>query len=474
MSDSGRALPDLRLGDEFPPVPAAEWEAQALRDLGEQAFETRLLWRTDDGLTVKPFFTRDDLAGLPQPALSTPSADVPWRIASVASWSPDAVRADRVHDAGGTAVHELAWAVAEVVDRWAAGVAGSPAGARVDLVCAVGSTYFVEIAKLRAVRRLWARAQGAFDNADVSAATLRLHARTARANKSVLDPYTNLLRVTTEAMAAVIGGADVVFVEPHGFAAHLAVNVQHLLAHEAHLGATADPAFGAYYVEWLTDALAAEAWRVFQEIEAAGGYAAALDAGLLRTHLMAPRQARQRDVATRRRTLVGVNTYPDPVSSSPSPASLPVNDAPLPFAPGTAPPLRLAQPFEDIRARTVRHAASQGRPPIVQLLTRGDLAARTARAAFSRNLFGCAGFTIVESDQPAPDADLVVLCGADADYATMLDDVASTVTAPIVVAGRPDLLGDVLPAERVHGFVHARSDAVEVLSHWQDRLGMAR
>ena len=112
--------------------------------------------------------------------------------------------------------------------------------------------------------------------------------------------------------------------------------------------------------------------------------------------------------------------------------------------------------------------------PLVHLLTRGDLAARTARAAFSRNLFGCAGFTISEGDSLVPDADLVVLCGADADCAAMLDDVAPDVTAPIVVAGRPDLLTGAAGGSRVDGFIYAGIDAVEVLSHWQDRLGVAR
>ena len=467
MRDAVPALPPLRLRDAFTPVPAADWEAQVLHDLGGQAFETRLLWRTDEGLTVKPFFTRDDLATLP--ACVPSSSDVRWQIAGAASWSSDAIRADHVNEAGGGPLHELAWAVAEAVDRWAAATAAQPPPARVDVVCAVGSTYFVEIAKLRAMRRLWARAQGAFDVASIRNAAICLHARTARANKSVLDPYANLLRVTTEAMAAVLGGADVVLVEPHGFAPHLAIDVQHLLAHEAQLGSTADPACGSYYIEWLTDALASAAWPIFQAIEAAGGFEAALEAGLLEAHLQAQREARQRDVATRRRPLVGVNTYPDPAAPAPLAVPSPPGDAPP-----QAPPLRLAQPFEAIRARTGRHAQAGGRLPLVHLLTRGDLAARTARAAFSRNLFGCAGFTISEGDSLVPDADLVVLCGADADCAAMLDDVAPDVTAPIVVAGRPDLLTGAAGGSRVDGFIYAGIDAVEVLSHWQDRLGVAR
>ncbi len=100
---------------------------------------------------------------------------------------------------------------------------------------------------------------------------MRLHVRTARANTSTHDPYTNLLRATTEAMSAAIGGADTMLVEPHGYDAHLAINVQRILAEEAHLDAVADPAGGSYYIEAITDALAREAWTQFQALEAARG-----------------------------------------------------------------------------------------------------------------------------------------------------------------------------------------------------------
>ncbi len=125
------------------------------------------------------------------------------------------------------------------------------------------------------------------------------------------DPYTNLLRATTEALAAVIGGCDGLQVEAFGFEPHLADNVQHILREEAHMGEVADPAGGSYYIEALTDALARAAWKLLQEMEAAGGYRAAVESGALDKALAETRAAREKAVALRRRTLVGVNNYPD-------------------------------------------------------------------------------------------------------------------------------------------------------------------
>ncbi|HTV01198.1 MAG TPA: methylmalonyl-CoA mutase family protein [Luteitalea sp.] len=499
MAERSHAVPPLRLREAFPAVTTEAWDALVRQDLAGQSYETRLLWHTDEGLTVKPFYRAEDLsptsetrderlptgerglhtADSPQP---TADGDIPtsgWQIAVQPTWSADAIRGDLIHDAGGNAVHELAWILAEAVERHLetgdvvtadadAPAAGPYLDRATEIVSAVGSAYFVEIAKLRALRRLWARALTAFP--PTTSPAMRLHVRTSRANKSALDPGTNLLRVTTEAMSAVLGGADVVLVEPHGFDPHLAVNVQHLLAEEAHLGATADPAAGAYYIEWMTDRLGAAAWALFQSIESSGGYATAARAGLREEHLEAAREARRRDVATRRRVLVGVNTYPDVESPAPVPLPSPSPDDES----GALHTVRLAEPFEAIRVRTSRHAAATGRIPRVHLLTRGDVVRRMARAAFSRNLFGCAGLAVSESTELPADADLIVLCAADADYPALVDEIRPAVSVPLIVAGRPASNIECLEAAGVDDFIYAGIDAVATLTMWQDRLGLAR
>lgn len=474
--------PALRLLAEFPPISSDEWEEAARQELKGQDYETRLVWRTDEGIAVKPFYRSSDLEPLLERlrvAAVPPyrrGAGAGWQATETAMWPADAVRADLLHDAGATAVQELGWALAEGVDRvataTAAGATLDEAARAIAFVFAVGSTYFLEIAKLRAARMLWWSALRAFaaDAPERAAASgpMRLHVRTARANKSRYDPYTNLLRATTEAMSAAIGGADTLLVEPQGYDPHLAINVQRILAEEAHLDAVADPAAGSYYVEALTDAIAREAWVLLQQVEAAGGYAAAVRAGLLEQQLQASRAMREEAVSSRRRTLVGVNDYPDLTEQAPSAGPFPAAEGS-----GVLASLRLAAPFEAMRARTARHASLVGRAPTVHLLTRGDVTMRSARATFCLNFFGCAGLRITQGDALPAQADLVVLCSADDEYPALAREVVSTVAVPVLVAGHPKAHLDALTAAGVQGFVHARSDAVQTLTFWQDRLGMA-
>lgn len=469
--DTARDPEPLGLREAFPPVPTREWVDVATRDLKGGDYETRLRWRTDEALAVEPFYRGGDLDGLEPQVDAVPGAAPwvrgtgrPWRNLDDAAWPDDAVRADVLHDAGATIVEEVAWAIAEGVDRLAATPEDErrAAAGRLAFVFAVGSTYFLEIAKLRAVRLLWHSAVTAFDPAAPGSATL--HVRTARANKSAWDVHTNLLRATTEAMAAVIGGADTLLVEPQGYDPHLALNVPRILAEESHLDAVADPAGGSYLVEVLTDAIARQAWARFQAIESAGGYRAAVDAGLLAAALDETRAARRHAVATRRRTLVGVNAYADAAVTSPSPGPFPDPEGAGPLA-----PLRLAEPFEALRARTARHAAQSGRRPLVHLVTRGA----AARADFCRDLFGCAGFDVTQDEGVGPDADLLVLCSADETWLALASEVAPAAAAPVIVAGRPPDDPSPLRAAGIEGFVHAGIDAVDALGHWQDRLGMA-
>jgi methylmalonyl-CoA mutase len=485
MSEAPKATgaAPLRLRELFPPVSTAAWQALARQDLKGQDYEARLVWRTEDGVSVQPFHRAEDLDDLRDRLRTVPGAppyvrgaDVGWHTADPAAWPADAIRADLLHDAGATAVQELGWALAEGVERIAravdAGASLAEAAHARAFVFAVGSTYFVEIAKLRAARVLWWHVLHAFEpdapERAAAAGPMRLHVRTARTNKSVYDPYTNLLRATTEAMAAAIGGADTLLVEPHGFDPHLASNVPRILAEEAHLDAVADPAGGSYFIEALTEALAREAWALLQRIEAAGGRDAALRAGLLEQQLSESRAARQQAVSFRRHTLVGVNNYPDLTADAPS-------EGPFPQPEGDGPltPTRLAAPFEALRARTARHAAVSGRKPVVHLLTRGDVRMRMARANFCLNFFGCAGLAITQGEAVPDDADLVVLCAADDDYPALAAAVVPAVRVPVIVAGNPKALVAALTAAGVQGFVHVRSDAVFTLTLWQDRLGMA-
>jgi len=466
----------LNLGQDFPAVPTAAWEAAVAKDLKGADYEKKLVWRTDEGIPVRPYYRAENMAGLEAQTETAPGqfpfargSGKPFESSDAIPTGPNAIRADELAEAGGNAVEQLGFALAAGVERLTALAATGTvdeAARSIEFVYSIGSTYFLEIAKLRAARLIWAQAVAAFGPADPQSALARIHARTTRLNKSVYDRYTNLLRVTTEGLAAAVGGCDKLTVEPFGFDQHLAVNVGRILRHEAHVDAVADPAGGSYYVEALTDSLARAAWKLFQQVEAAGGYGKAVESGAIAKALETSRAKLQKAVASRYRTLVGVNNFPD-LKEKTAGATAPAERS------AAFPPYRLAEAFEKIRRRTERHAAKTGRVPKVLLLMRGDLKMRMVRSNFSFNFFGCAGFDVVEAEEyVGAGADLIVLCSSDAEYLALAQEVCAAAGVPVIVAGKPKEQIDALKAAGVAGFIHIQSDAVQTLSEWQKRLGM--
>jgi methylmalonyl-CoA mutase len=433
------------LASDFPPTTTAEWEAQIVKDLKGADYQKRLVWRTDEGIAVRPYYRSEHVT----PRDPLPNAAGTWELVLPGSEPALSVSAIEAHEQGATAVQDVAYALAQGADRLAGDRDVTTLG------FAIGSNHFMEIAKLRSARRLWSAVASAF-GANGGA---RIHARTAGENKTLYDPYVNMLRVTTEALAAVLGGCDSLTITPCGFDSHLAENVHHILRDESHLDKVLDPGAGSYYIEALTDVLSAEAWKLFQAIEASGGWRAYRVSGALASALGAARADRETAVAERRRVLVGTNNYPD------------LGERQLASCGRLGAGWRLAEYFEAIRLRTERHAASTGRVPRVLLLERGDPKLRKARATFCLNLFGCAGFEILQSETLA-DADLVVLCSADHEYVDLAREIIPQVRVPLIVAGFPREHVDALRAAGVADFVHARSNAVDKLREWQDRLGI--
>ncbi len=473
MPEDGTGDEILNLAQDFPPVSTEAWEAAIAKDLKGADYEKKLVWRTEEGIAVRPYYRKEALAGLEAQLRTAPGSSPfvrgtgrSWEIAQDAKPGPDAIRADLLHEAGAHAVQELGYAIAAGVERLA-GLNGTQtvdsAAAELEFVFAVGPNYFTEIAKLRAARILWAQAVAAFGGTE---GRMRMQVRTPRRNKSAYDRYTNLLRVTTEALSAAIGGCDRLTVEPFGFDGHLALNVQRILKEESHLDAVSDPAGGSYYLEALTDALAREAWKLLQQTEAEGGYAKALAAGTIEKALAETRTSREKAYSARRRALVGVNNYPNVGEKTPE------ADCPAPEA-SALPQVRLAEPYEKIRERTNEHARAAGRYPKVLLLKRGDVKMKGARSNFCFNFFGCAGFDMEEAEEyRGTDADLIILCSSDAEYTAFAQEVCANVKVPVLVAGNPKEQIESLQAAGVQGFIHIFSDAVQTLTQWQDRLGM--
>jgi methylmalonyl-CoA mutase len=468
MPDSVPGSEILKLSEEFPAVPTPEWERVIARDLKGADYEKKLVWRTEEGLSVRPYYRKENLAAI-EGQIDLRRKKRGWEISPTFAPRADAIRADLMHEAGAHSIQELGYAIAAGVERLASLTATKPvdtAAREIEFVFAIGPSYFIEIAKLRAARLLWAKAVGTFEPKDAESFSMCMHVRTPRRNKSTNDRYTNLLRVTTEALSAVIGGCDYLTVEPFGFDDHLAVNVQRILQEEAHMDAVADPAGGSYYIEALTDSIASEAWKIFQQVEAEGGFARALETGAFAKALAATRAAREKAISSRRRALVGVNNYPDLTekkSETGAPAALK----------SSLPQYRIAEPFEKIRQRTAEHALATGRYPKVLLLLRGDVKMKGARSNFCLNFFGCAGFDMVVSEEyKNTDADLIILCSSDPEYLAFAQEVCPTVLVPVLVAGNPKDQIAALQAAGVQGFVHVLSDVIETLTEWQNKLGI--
>jgi len=243
-----------------------------------------------------------------------------WAAANAPQLQTICVHSRAWHESGANAVQELAYALATAVEYLRAmndrGLEINTVAPRLRFAITVGETFFTEIAKLRALRLIWARVvQALGGNAD--AQRLSLHVRTSQWNKTVTDPYNNLLRTTVEAFAAVLGSCDSLQVgafdevvrTPDEFSQRIARNTQIILQKECNLDRVIDPAGGSYYIESLTGELATRAWTLFQEIEQQGGMSAALQAGVPQKAAAATADERLKNVARRRDSIVGVNQY---------------------------------------------------------------------------------------------------------------------------------------------------------------------
>jgi methylmalonyl-CoA mutase len=394
---------------------------------------------------------------------------------------PFTIHAERFGESGATVVEEIGFALASGVDFLAQ---MQELGADIDRAAdslafsfSIGPDFFMQIAKLRAFRMRWARAAAAF-GVSRERAKSRVYARTSRWNRTVYDSHVNMLRATTEAMSAVLGGADSVYVAPFDECCNagdegtrrLARNTQLILKQEAHLGLVADPGGGSYYLEALTNSIAQGAWKQFQEIESAGGYR---NAGkLIETTLQQRKAEQQRSVITRRRVLTGANRF----VNSAERALDRVSDS-LPHGSG-----RAALPFEELRLRTERHAMEAGNPPRIVLVEIGDAKMRTARSNFVIEFFACAGLAAnVERFQTPQQiagaaADLIVLCSSDPEYLPIATELIPAMRSrgsqtPVLIAGNPET-AEQLRAAGVNGFINLRSNPIELLTRLQQILGI--
>jgi len=394
-------------------------------------------------------------------------------------------------NAGSTIVEELAFALSAGNDYLArltdAGIDADTADRKLRFSFSVTSNYFMEIAKFRAARMLWANIVKEYNPAKNCACKMMIHARTADWNQTVYDPYVNMLRGTTEAMSATIAGVhslevtpfDAAFDDPTALSKRIARNVELLLKNESHFDQVVDPAGGSYYIENLTQSIAAEAWKLFLELEEKGGYTAAYKAGFIKERIAASAAAKDKAIATRRQTLLGANQYPN--FTEVADKAITAEAVTRKQAEGnTLAPYRGAMAFEEMRL----HVDRSGRQPKAFMLTCGSLAMARARAQFSCNFFGCAGirvqdntfFKSVEEGAKAAlesKAEIVVVCAADDDYAEVAPKVKELLggKAILVVAGAPACTPE-LEAQGITNFINVKSNVLETLKFYLKEMGI--
>lgn len=390
--------------------------------------------------------------------------------------------------------YALAWGNELMAKLTEAGFTADEVAKKIKFNFGISSNYFMEIAKFRAARWLWAEIVAAYKPACECACKMVAHAQTSEWNMTVYDAHVNLLRSQTEAMSAALAGVDSITVRPFDkiyqtpddFSERIARNQQLLLKEECHLDKVVDPSAGSYYVEVLTNSLADVAWKLFLEVEEKGGFSVAVNAGEIQNAVNASNVARKKAVATRRDILLGSNQYPnftevaaDKIQEKGScccggghcgEATIPALD----FSRG-------ASEFEALRMATEK----SGKTPKVFMLTIGNLAMRLARSQFSANFFACAGYKIIDNlgfdtveagveAAVKAGAEIVVLCSSDDEYAEFAPAAYKALAgrAEFVVAGAPACADD-LKAQGIDQFVNVKSNVLETLKAFNAKLGIA-
>lgn len=427
------------------------------------------------------------------------AAEIVKAVAEVKNLRVLAVNTDKLCNAGAYIYQELGYALSwgnewlsQLTD---AGIDATEAAKRIKFNMGISTNYFMEIAKFRAARMLWAQIVKQYEPKCDCACKMNVHATTSEFNQTIFDAYVNLLRSQTESMSAALAGVDSITVtpfdkqykNPDDFSERLARNQQLLLKEESHLDKIVDPAGGSYYVETLTMSIANEAWKLFLATEEQGGFYAALKAGEVQKAVNESSDKRHTDVARRKESLLGTNQFPnfneianDKIECEGGKCCCGHNnDAEAETdAVEALKNTRAASEFEALRLETER----SGKRPKVFMLTIGNLAMRLARSQFSANFFACAGYQIIDNlgfdtveagveAAMEKQADVVVLCSSDDEYATLAPEAFKALAgrAEFVVAGAPACSDD-LKAVGITEFVNVRSNVLETLKAFNAKL----
>ena len=407
------------------------------------------------------------------------------------------VNAIELNNAGSYIAQELGYALAwgnEYLNALIeAGVSADDAAKKIKFNFGISSNYFLEIAKFRAARMLWANIVKEYNPACDCACKMLAHAETSTFNLTLFDAHVNMLRTQTEAMSAALAGVNSITVSPFDkayqtpddFSERIARNQQLLLKEECHFDKVVDPAAGSYFIENLTVSIAQQAWNLFLQVEEEGGMMEAVKAGKVQEAVNASNKARHEAVSKRREILLGTNQYPNFTEMANGKAPMGCqcccggehkHECEKPIA--TLNKNRAADEFEALRLQT----ENSGRRPKAFMLTIGNLAMRQARAQFSCNFLACAGYEVIDNLGFATveegveaamkaNADIVVLCSSDDEYAELAVPAFQALNgrAMFIVAGAPACMED-LKAAGIENFIHVRCNVLETLREYNAKL----
>ncbi|MCC9137892.1 methylmalonyl-CoA mutase family protein [Pontibacter silvestris] len=388
---------------------------------------------------------------------------------------------------GASATQEIAYtlsaAVAYIDHLTNAGESLEAVLRNMQLFMAAGTNYFMEIVKFRVIRLLWSTIVEAYNAEPALAAQLRIHCTTSSWYQTTLGANVNMLRVTTEAMSAIIAGCDSLavmpfdytFHKPEEFSARIARNVSVILKEEAYLDKAIDPAAGSYYLEYLTDALASKAWDLFREVEAKGGFEAAYQEGFILDSVTNVSREKFRNIAIGKDVLVGTNKYPDPKEKIDFDPEELIQSADFDTT-------RAAYPTEVMRMAIELHLRKRKRRPKVIVAVIGQAEQRQLNASFAQELFSCAGFDTEEQHYASVDdaadrllhaaAEVVVVSASKGNYTREFGPKLRTHQGKptIILAENPQLMKDELIAQGFDEFLFENCDTSTILRNIYKRL----
>lgn len=367
--------------------------------------------------------------------------------------------------------YALAWGNEYMQQLTSMGIAPELVASKMKFNMGISENYFMEIAKFRAARLLWAQIVKQY-GAQNEACQMCINATTTEYNMTIFDAHVNLLRSQTETMSAALGGVhsivvtpfDAAYETPDDFSERIARNQQLLLKEECHFNTVVDPGAGSYYIEELTTSIAQEAWKIFLKVEDEGGFLAAIKAGTVQADIDATNEKRHTLAAQRREFILGTNQFPN--FNEKSDGKHPLNTT------------RLASEFEQLRLETEK----ADKQPVAFMLTIGNLVWRQARAQFSTNFLACAGYKVIDNlgfptveegidEALKAGADIVVICSSDDEYAEYAPAAFKYLDgrAMFVVAGAPACAED-LKAQGIEHFIHVKVNQLVTLREFNKIL----